>query len=76
MAFLRGSPEPFIARDDCQCRFVTLSLKLYLIENHLKLLYNCDDVLPGFRESRQESVVFCLYEDSKLRREEDKEEGA
>ena len=37
---------------------------------------SCDDVLPGFRESRQESVVFRLYEDSKLRREEDEEEGA
>ena len=39
-------------------------------------LPSCDDVLPGFRESRQESIVFRLYEDSKLRREEDEEEGA
>ena len=32
-------------------------------------------MLLGFRENKQESVVFRLYEDSKLRREEDEEEG-
>ena len=29
-----------------------------------------NNVLLGFRESRQESIVFRLYEDSKLKREE------
>ena len=42
----------------------------------LALRGGCDNVLSGFRESRQESVVFRLYKDSKLRREEDEEEGA
>ena len=42
----------------------------------VRTMRNYDDVLSGFRESRQESIVFRLYEDSKLRREEDEEEGA